>query len=430
MKIGVIRLLLLIFLNYVNVFGRFSSKSPYIFDNLTNHMKTPVGYEVVRIWGMFRHGTRYPGKKIIAKYNQLPNLRDQMLTNGKFLNIQQVEAFKKWSPLEIPLNEEKFLTKTGEQELLGIGSRMRSNFPEILTQSSSKFTFKHTPTQRAEQSAVKFIEGLLSKSSETKSFEVVKDDAILRPYKGCQSWRINVKKNEKVSLEEKRLMRESHHSLELVEQIKNLTGIEAITIQDLEAIYQLCGFETSWQHRLYEGRSIWCSLFSEENLKVLEYIRDLHYYHIDGPAYEITRKVCCNTVDDMLNRLHPDSNQTPFTFYFSHSGTILKLLTFLEFFNDQNRLTAEGFSKPGIDDRKWKTSLIDKFSSNLIAVLYKSSESQEYFIQFFHQEKTVKIPGCQVNEHGMCSHKNFELFYREKTNNCNLQQLCRLKDEF
>lgn len=62
-----------------------------------------------------------------------------------------------------------------------------------------------------------------------------------------------------------------------------------------------------------------------------------------------------------------DDTLPPNTFYFTHSGTILKLLSHLGLYKDPQPLTADSFSKP----RLWKTSKIDAFGSNLAFILYK-----------------------------------------------------------
>lgn len=55
------------------------------------------------------------------------------------------------------------------------------------------------------------------------------------------------------------------------------------------------------------------------------------------------------------------------SFYFTHSGTILKLLTFLNLYRDEFEFTAGNFR----DDRLWKTSFIDMFASNLYVILFE-----------------------------------------------------------
>lgn len=431
MKFKILLILLVSFLNFASGIGNFGTKTPYIFDALTNQMKTPIGYKAVKIWGMIRHGSRYPSKEFIANYNELKKTRDEIVSKNKLLNESQIEALKSWTPFEIKPEEEKFLSETGGHELYGIGSRIRDKFPHFIQNSLSNFTFKHTPTQRTELSAANFIDGLFSTNStdKIKSIKVAKDDLILRPYKACPAWKLDIKKNKSVSLKEKYLMEKSDFSLKVIDDFFQLTGTKS-TIQDLETIFTLCGFETSWKHQLFNGESIWCSLFSEDNMKVLEYLKDLEYYWIDGPGFDITRKICCNTVGDMLNRLNPNSNETPFNFYFSHSGTVLKLLTFLNLYDDNFDLTAEKFSSNEVDHRKWRTSFIDKFATNIFAVLYQSIETQEYYIQLYHQEKIVNIPNCQLNESQMCKFKDFKNLYQDKVKECNLKNLCKIKDEF
>lgn len=282
--------------------SRFSTKSPYIFtpQSIQNYQN----FEPKKIWAIVRHGTRLPGKKIISKYNGLVDIKDQILAKSKALSDQQREALERWKPMNIDLEQQKFLTKQGEQEQFQLGARFRERFPKLFNGKSS-FMFKHTPTQRTELSAEKFIEGLLpGVDKEYNSSVVAADDKILRPYKSCQLWRTTVKKNKIVSLQEKRAFEASEHVTNLVNEFREFTQVDHLTIFDIEIIYTICGFETSWQYNLLDGKSTWCSLFQSENqLKVMEYLEDLEYYWIDGPGFAITRKVACTTVKDIFNQL-------------------------------------------------------------------------------------------------------------------------------
>lgn len=427
---GEIRLqnILLILLFYViglpKVNCRYSSKTPYVFEELGKY--SHEGFELVKIWGLLRHGTRLPSIKQILRYNSLNDLKEVLLTNSQSLSALQRKAFDDWSPLEIPFENEKQLTEEGELELFGIGSRIRERYPQLANQSTDKFLFKHTPTQRTEISALKFIEGLFSDADfSSEAFNVVKtprDDKVLRPYKGCDHWRKNIKKNKPVSLKEKKKFINTDHVTKLVDEIRERTQILDLSSSDIMGIYILCGFETSWMYKPFEGRSVWCSLFSDDELKVMEYMRDLEYFWVDGPGFKITRSIACKTVEDLISNLRPENTQAPHTFYFTHSGTMVKLLAFLGLYYEYD-LTAETFR----DDRLWKTSKIDMFASNLFAVLFKSVKTNDYFIQILHQENVVKIPNCQANEHGMCKFEEFERLYSNEAKPCNLDKLCEIR---
>lgn len=252
-----------------------------------------------------------------------------------------------------------------------LGSRFRQLFPQLFnTSEHSNFSFKHTPTQRTNVSSRKFIEGLFGsdKTNNYEPIEVARDDSILRPYKGCKLWRQTVKKNPN-ALSEKRALIESEHVENMVNEMREMTQIKNLDFKDIELIYTICGFETAWRQHLFNEKSIWCSLFKNENhLKMMEYLEDIEYYWIDGPGFEVTRKVACKTVEDIMNQLDPSSDNEQLHFSFTHSGTILKLLTFLELYTDDFHLTAKTFNN---DQRKWRTSKIDTFSSNLIFTLYE-----------------------------------------------------------
>lgn len=291
------------------------------------------------------------------------------LQNSSILTNDEKNAFKAWKPLEIDLKHQKFLTKEGEEELLTLGTRFRSQFMNNFNEDQTNITIKHTPTQRTNISARKFVEGLFSSTANNHEIiEVARDDSILRPYKGCPLWRKTVKKNP-ASLNEKKLLIESTIVENLVNEMRELTQFKDLNFADIELIYTICGYETAWRHLPHNGKSIWCSLFkNEKHLDIMEYLEDMEYYWIDGPGFEITRKVACKTVDDMLNQLDPLNNdEQSLSFYFTHSGTILKLLTFLELYKDDFQLTADKFNH----QRKWKVSHIDSFATNIIAVLYE-----------------------------------------------------------
>jgi Histidine phosphatase superfamily (branch 2) len=197
--------------------------------------------------------------------------------------------------------------------------------------------------------------------------EVSRDDPILRPYKGCPLWRQNVKKNPE-TYETKNKFLNTHHVENMMNELREATQTEYLDFKDVELIYTMCGYETAWRHQLFDGKSIWCSVFKNENhLKIMEYVEDLDYYYIDGPGFEITRKVACQTVNDLINFLDPADKSQKLSFYFTHSGTILKLLTFLELYGDVAHLSGEQVNH----ERNWKTSHIDSFATNIIAVLYE-----------------------------------------------------------
>lgn len=66
-----------------------------------------------------------------------------------------------------------------------------------------------------------------------------------------------------------------------------------------------------------------------------------------------------------------DQDQPRAIVYFTHSKTILSLLTTLGIARDSVPLLADNYHTPNVQRRHWRTSHIDPFTSNLAAILYQ-----------------------------------------------------------
>ena len=68
--------------------------------------------------------------------------------------------------------------------------------------------------------------------------------------------------------------------------------------EQLENIYDACRFE----YALFRSAPF-CALFSEENLKVMEYYEDLKYYWRDGYPYSLNGDMTCSLLQDIMTQL-------------------------------------------------------------------------------------------------------------------------------
>lgn len=62
-------------------------------------------------------------------------------------------------------------------------------------------------------------------------------------------------------------------------------------------MYDMCRYEKAWD---ISRLSVWCSIFSREEMKILEYREDLEYYYYTGPGREVNANLGCNLVKDMF----------------------------------------------------------------------------------------------------------------------------------
>lgn len=192
---------------------------------------------------------------------------------------------------------------------------------------------------------------------------------LLQFYKLCDRWSKEVDSNP-AAIAEAEAFRRSAHVSDAVRIVTQRAGLPPghLTTSEVHLIYTLCAFETAWLEWL---PSAWCSLFDEHTASVFEYLEDLEYYHIDGYGNELTYRQACPALNDMFDRLTAPAGDVPpaATFYFSHSGTLLKMLAMLGLYRDAEPLDRHGFEAQR--ERSWRVSRIDAFGSNLAFVMYK-----------------------------------------------------------
>merc|ERR1719471_611401 len=81
----------------------------------------------------------------------------------------------------------------------------------------------------------------------------------------------------------------------------------------------------------------------------MEYREDLDYYWVDGPGYPVTAAQSCPLMKDLLETFLAGQTRKG-TFYFSHSGAILKFLAFLGLFQDTEPCLAITLTRCEISD--------------------------------------------------------------------------------
>lgn len=59
----------------------------------------------------------------------------------------------------------------------------------------------------------------------------------------------------------------------------------------------MCRFEAAWY---VNKTSTWCTMFSKEELKIIEYREDLSYYYLGGPGRQLSGQLGSNTLADMI----------------------------------------------------------------------------------------------------------------------------------
>ncbi|XP_031781276.1 multiple inositol polyphosphate phosphatase 1 isoform X3 [Nasonia vitripennis] len=340
------------FENSEQIHCKLGSKTPYRFiANYNDSRYIYTGCSEKKMWLVVRHGTRYPGKKHVKPMiKKLPKLKKKIVQsnnqNNSELSHDTIEKFNKWT-LSFDEKQTMILANEGENELIDLAERMQSRFPNILVDNY--------------------------------------DPELYKFYKRCERWRTEIDKNPE-TYKEKELFIKSETFQKVVSDISQRLGLK-LDYESVNLIYLICAFETAWNKT---GKSPWCDTLSLDNMKVLEFMEDLEYYWVDGYGHQLNYNQACPALRDMFTFF--DSNDKSLvTAYFTHSGTILKMLSILGIGKETNPLTHESFLSH--KDRNWKVSLIDAFASNIAFVLY-DCKVQGPSVLVLHQERPVQISGC------------------------------------
>ena len=152
------------------------------------------------------------------------------------------------------------------------------------------------------------------------------------------------------------------------ERIERKLGLNFTLLNDdITAMYDLCRY--SW-HGITNTPSPWCAVFSAEDLKVLEYIDDLrHYYRNSYGISQFSKLFGQIPLADLLRTFKQvkHGNGKKIVSYVTHATMMDMILVVLNLYKDAKPLMGAYRDL----NRRWRTSFISSFSSNLIAALYR-----------------------------------------------------------
>lgn len=385
---------------------RLGSKTPY--RCVANYDESSLEYqdcEEKKIWLILRHGTRYPGKKYVPRMiDELAEWQNVILKNYQngATNLSAADAalFRKWK-LSFARGSVMKLAVEGENEMIDLGERYQARFPSLMpeTFNNQTYKFRFTATQRAEESARHFTVGLFGwHNSKNVWYPLpVYRDRVIRFYKACPRWRQEVDKNSDAKLEKTKFLNKSAHLM-----------------------HTTCAFETALNQSVV---SPWCKIFSFNDFRVFEYAEDLEFYWIDGYGYPLTYEQACSALKDMFDSFGSNEGAVT-TAYFTHSGTILKLIALLGLAKDSHPLMHDSFVlRKKEDKRAWRSSIIDTFASNMAFVLYDC----EYYgpsVLFMFQERPVYLPGCPKDM--PCPLHIMKAIYPDNDEECQFDTMCHV----
>ncbi|XP_059615175.1 multiple inositol polyphosphate phosphatase 1-like [Phlebotomus argentipes] len=368
---------------------RFFSKTAYQFVRGNENITIDSGCLPERFWLLSRHGTRLTPQRD-TKYlsEKLPVIQREILSQNNALCREDVALLASWKwDVNVTEDKSEFLSTQGWEDLRGLARYFQNQFPALLQKkySKRKYFFRHTNKQRTQASFEAFAEGLFGSYKNVEAAPIPQNDTLLRPYDFSEEW----KEQEKSVYQdgsEYRKFRESLNFLNMIDNVSKRAGYNtSLTPEAVEMLFKACIYDQAWR---IEEPSPWCSLFTPNDVKVLEYLHDLEEYYINGGASDINKSLANELLDNFLT--HFMSNEDPkVVAFFTHSTTVELFLTALGIAQDDTALMADNFD--AMENRKWRTSEIAPFASNLVIVSLSCNSGPRNRLIYLLNERILEL---------------------------------------
>ena len=410
----------------------FSTKSRYPIYNDENIVKNPHGCTPLHLNMVFRHGTRYPGKKDIKGMSDLADFVNQFYdkeTSYGNMKLPWVNRFK---------FGDKFLAKVGAEELYNISKRIQKRFESLFTPKyfGEHHFFVSTMTPRASQSASAFAYGLFEGTGNLgpSKFQPVAiattnlTEPILRFFDICPAYEEKVSGNKMIALKEFHDFQEGPEMKNLKHVLAkrlNITDHSNLTTYHIQHMFLSCAHEQA----IY-GEGQWCSVLDNMDLDVIEYLYDLKNYWKRGYGYKINYEMSClllrnltESIEQTINSLETSDSYAKAIFHFAHAETIIPLICLMGLFKDAEPLLATNFHQQ--KSRLFKAATFAPFSGNIAVVLFScksDNESDTLYVQILSNEMPIALPCC--NDKELCPINQFRTCFASISKQCNLSKLC------
>ncbi|KAL8218077.1 hypothetical protein R6Q57_021450 [Mikania cordata] len=385
-------------------------------ENAFDSSKIPDQCSPIHLNLVARHGTRAPTKKRMKDLEILSTQLKSLLQNVKE-NHSSLEKLPSWlwgwsSPWKGKIKGGELIVH-GEDEMYHLGIRIREHFQELFSDEYHPDVYQIRATQipRASASAVAFGMGMFSGrgklgAGNLRAFAILSEsrasDIMLRFHDCCQNYKVYRKHQEPAVYKLKEpVLDEITHSLAA------RYGLN-FTIKDTSTLWFLCKQEAS----LLDITDQACGLFSNDEVKLLEWTDDLEMFILKGYGKSLNYRMGVPLLEDVILSMEnaikaKEEGYAPGSYEkarlrFAHAETLVPFSCLIGLFlegSEFDQIQSEEplkFPPKPPQKRTWRGSTVAPFAGNNVLVLYSCSENDtsKYFVQVLHNEKPIPVAGC------------------------------------
>ncbi|XP_054238158.1 multiple inositol polyphosphate phosphatase 1 [Indicator indicator] len=389
--------------------------------------RLPAGCTPLQLRAVLRHGTRYP---TAGQIRRLAELHSRLLrrpsAEASCPVAADLAAWQMWYEESL----DGRLAPQGRRDMEFLARRLAARFPALFA-ARRRLELASSSKHRCLQSSAAFREGLgpsLSLGSDEVEVEV--NDRLMRFFDHCDKFVAWVEENDAAVCQ----VDAFKEGPEMRRVLENVASALCLPAEELNAdLVQVAFLTCSSELTIKNVTSPWCSLFSEEDAKVLEYLNDLKQYWKRGYGYDINSRSSCNLFQDIFQHLDKAVEESksskpissPLIVQVGHAETLQPLLALMGFFKDSEPLQANNYVRQL--QRRFRSGRIVPYAANLIFVLYhceqgKTSE-EEYQVQMLLNEKLMVF---HHSNETISTYSALKEHYKDLLENCHFQEECEL----
>ncbi|NXR63295.1 MINP1 phosphatase, partial [Rhadina sibilatrix] len=435
---GLLLLLLVLPLASAGLSGYFGTKSRY--EEVNPHLVSdplslgpgaggslPASCTPLQLRAVVRHGTRYP---TAGQIRRLGDLHGRVLRRAAGAAACPAAAALAGWPMWYEESLDGRLAPQGRRDMEQLARRMAARFPALFA-ARRRLALASSSKHRCLQSGAAFRRGL----GPTLGFggdevEVEVNDSLMRFFDHCAKFVALVEENDAAMCQ----VNAFKEGPEMKKVLEKVASALCLPVEELNAdLVQVAFLTCSYELAIKNVTSPWCSLFSEEDAKVLEYLNDLKQYWKRGYGYDINSRSSCNLFQDIFQHLDKAVEESksskpissPLIVQVGHAETLQPLLALMGYFKDDEPLLASNYARQA--QRKFRSGRIVPYAANLVFVLYHcdhvNASQEEYQVQVLLNEKL--LPFHHSNE-TTSTYTDLKDYYKDILENCHFKEECEL----
>jgi len=392
---------------------------------LPNDYEPPQGCKLVSLDMVLRHGSRNPTDKSVQSLDTLYKHVQKHVSELKF------DWMKQWKN-KFLMDEQGLLCERGVQEHHDLGVNASRFFKDaVLPYNANEVKFTCTYKDRTSQSAESFGNAMVNDEAKTPIAVTSlskEDDIFLRFFENCPRYRAEVKDNPKAKLEAKQYF--SKVVPTIAQHVTERSGLplDSNAEQYIDIMWTACQSE----YVAFDITDHWCTVFTEEDIRALEFYDDLSAFYAKSYGIEISYKIAspllADIISNMENNANPIKDDVPIraNLRFGHAETMLPFTALLGLFHTKNETLTANMTQQQIDNREFRFGAISPLASNVAFVQYKCEGKTENDVEVLHNGVMYPIRNCSDR---LCPLSKFkELFSEELDIAKKFADYCKVKN--